>query len=674
MKHIILILSMFLTVCGWSQNLSYQIKGRITNQDVGNNEGGVTISMVHNGTVIASTKTASNGKYTLNASGSKDGKYEIVYSKPGLVTKKISFDGSKLNEEDIPAGNEMPFPTLDLDLFAERENIDFSFLNTEYVASFFWNERKFALDFDRAASQKVKKKIDDLLLQAEKKKAEADAKYQAAIQAADAAFGKEEYEKALGKYEEALSYKPKEKYPGDKIVELDALIQAKKREELVNQQADQEYNNLIKAADNLRDQDKLVEAVAKYKKASTKKDEQYPKDQITELNKRIEQRKKEAESQAVYDAAIKAGDGFMQQNNLRAAKDKFVEASNLKPSESYPKEKLKEIEEKLKAEKELAEKKAKYEAAVAAADALFTAKDYQGAKAKYNEALTFDSSSSYAKGRIKLCDEKLLANKAEQEKLKKIAEFLKAGQASIDKKAYEDAKGKYREVLVLDPANGEAKQKLAFIDKKIDEANNLATQQKEFDELVKKGDNASTSGNYDEAIAKYSAAVALIPSTEINKKIADARIKKGQTDLAAAKEEQFNQLLSEGNNLMSSGKLNEAKAKFLQAGKLNATSPVPNKKISEIDGLLSAQKATSVRKAKYDAAINAANANFNTEKWEEAKAKYREALTFSDDNSYANGRISEIEDIQVKEGAEAKKQAEIAALLTEGNKFYNSRS
>jgi epidermal growth factor receptor substrate 15 len=321
MRYLLLSLLFVVSFLGMTQeDLNYIIKGRVTNVDNGGNEGGVTVTFLRNGAKVASTSTSSSGKYALNAAGPKDGNYEIVYSKPGMVSKKISFDGAKLNEEDIPAGNEIPFPALDIDLFAERDNVDFSFLDNEYVASFFWNEKKMVLDFDRVASEKVRKKIDDLLLKAEKDAAQNEINYNKAIQEADALAGQEKYEDAVMKYEEALGYKPKEEYPAQKIVELEALIQAQKQAELQEQQENAEYYNLIEAADNLRDQGNLESAVSTYKQALAKKDEQYPKDQIAALEAQIEQIAKEKENEAAYQELIKKGDMFLKQKQSSCCK------------------------------------------------------------------------------------------------------------------------------------------------------------------------------------------------------------------------------------------------------------------------------------------------------------------------------------------------------------------
>ena len=61
-------------------------------------------------------------------------------------------------------------------------------------------------------------------LEAKKKQDELDAKYQAAIDAADDAFDKKDYAAAKPKYVEATGLKPTEKYPKDRIAEVDGLM------------------------------------------------------------------------------------------------------------------------------------------------------------------------------------------------------------------------------------------------------------------------------------------------------------------------------------------------------------------------------------------------------------------------------------------------------------------
>ncbi|NRA11780.1 MAG: hypothetical protein HRT57_07485, partial [Crocinitomicaceae bacterium] len=177
MKSIILVLSILMASSAWSQDIYYNLGGRISNDDSGGYEGGVSVTVLNNGSEVKKATTSSNGKFSLKFSIPIADKFELVFSKPGMVTKKLSLDASKVNEEDLTAGNEMPLPPLKLGMFAEREGIDFSFLDTEYVGEFEYNTRSMGMQPDLVASNAIKSKINNLLLQAEKNKAELDANY-----------------------------------------------------------------------------------------------------------------------------------------------------------------------------------------------------------------------------------------------------------------------------------------------------------------------------------------------------------------------------------------------------------------------------------------------------------------------------------------------------------------
>ncbi len=669
---------MFLmAMTAWSQDLNYNIKGRLSNQDMGTNEGGVTIKIVHNGNVIATTQSSSNGKYAISASGPKTGKYELIYSKPGMVSKKIIFDLKNVYVEDLPAGNEVPIPPLDIDLFAERENVDFSFLENEPVASFFWDSKNFVLDFDRSASQKTKNKIQELLLEAEKEAAEQEMLYQKAIQDGDAAFEKEEYEKALEKFEEALTYKPKEPYPAAKIVELDALIQAQKEQELKNQQLETEYQNLIAAADNMRDNGNLEGAVSKYEEALTKKNEQYPKDQIAALKEQIAAKKIEEANNEKYNAVIKNADMFFKQKSLKAARDKYTEASKLKPSEEYPKKKLAEIDKMLEAQQEQEAKKKKYQQLVATADSLFNLENYEDAKANYEEALTYESSSTFVKGRIEICNQKIAEAKAAAELQEKIEELMSAGKSDMESEDYANAIAKFEEVLTLDAEHQEAKAQLALAQQKKAEQDAKAEELKEFNELVAAGDQAMTDTDFPLAIEKYEAALALNRDPEVNQKLLDAKTAKEKAEKAAAMKEEYDKLIEEGNALLIGGQLEESKSKFEAALDIDDTQQLPKDKIKEINGLIAERDAEADRQAKYEAAVKEADNLFDASKWNESLVKYEEAIKLQSNDvmdggdSHPQERIAEIKTILAKEQEAADQKAKFEEAIAAADALFD---
>ncbi|MBS1634271.1 MAG: carboxypeptidase regulatory-like domain-containing protein, partial [Bacteroidetes bacterium] len=147
-------------------------------------------------------------------------------------------------------------------------------------------------------------------------------------------------------------------------------------------------------------------------------------------------------------------------------------------------EHLRELEDQALNKKKEIEKN--YQAAVKAGDKAFQKKDWAGAKASYNQALTIKPTEYYPKDQItqidKLIAEQEALNKKNQEDAKKAAEeaarkkaeedlsnkylaALKKGDDAFAKKDWASAKAGYNEALGVKPTEQLPKDKLAAIDK-----------------------------------------------------------------------------------------------------------------------------------------------------------------------------------------------------------------
>ncbi|HPQ09461.1 MAG TPA: hypothetical protein PK995_09570, partial [Bacteroidia bacterium] len=267
-----------------------------------------------------------------------------------------------------------------------------------------------------------------------KAKAELETKYNAAIKKGDDAFNKKDWNTAKSAYNEALSYKPNEKYPKDQLTAIDKAIAdelaaKKKAEEEAKAKAELEakYNAAIKKGDDAFNKKDWNTAKSAYNEAlSYKPNEKYPKDQLAAIEKAIadelaakkkaeEEAKAKAELEAKYNAAIKKGDDAFNKKDWNTAKSAYNEALSYKPNEKYPKDQLAAIEKaiadelaaKKKAEEEAkakAELEAKYNAAIKKGDDAFNKKDWNTAKSAYNEALSYKPNEKYPKDQIAAID------------------------------------------------------------------------------------------------------------------------------------------------------------------------------------------------------------------------------------------------------------------------------
>lgn len=664
MKQLFFIICALFALNSAGQTIKFRFDGTLTNIDAGKKEGGVSVSIVQNGSTLYNTTTSSNGKYVLSGDVDYSKPFDVVFAKGGFVSKRVNFNFAGLNEEDTPSGSEYkPVSDLSIDIFGDRPNVDFSFLDSQPVASFTWNKSKFAADPDQSQIAKMRTKIDKLLLDAEKNAANAEAKYNAAIAEADKLYGVKSYEGALAKYEEALAIKPKEAHPANRILELDALIQKMKESELAEKQENAEYYNLIQAADNLRNAKDFEKAKAKYQEALSKKDEQYPKDEI----KKIDVALKEKENEAAYKAAVELGDMMLKQKSYKAARDKYTEASKLKPSEQYPKTKLAELDAMIKQQEDVVANKKKYEDAVAAADKLFTEEKWEDSKAKYKEALAIESASTYVSGRIKLIDETLEKQKAEKEKQVQITKLLGEGAAAQLAKKYPESLAKYKEVLVLDAQNNVALPKISELEKLIADAELAAAQDAEFLSLVKKGDDAVTTKKLEIAVTNYEAALIIKKDPIVQGKLAD--VQKQLSDLKNAEQinADFTKLMAEGKTAFDGKEYDQALSKYESAKALKPNEVGPQAKIDEIKSILSKQADENKKNENIAKLLAEGEGLITSKNWEEAKLKYNEVLTLAPAHETAKAKIKEIDAAIAANKEFADKEAKFAEFVSKGD-------
>jgi epidermal growth factor receptor substrate 15 len=634
MKLVLFISALLFSFFGVTQNLTYRVNGRISNTDTKKMEAGVTVSFLSNGKVLASVVSSSNGKYDLRAEGLMGGNFQVTYSKPGFITKKVGFNGAKMTEEDIPAGIEFPLPTLDMELFAERPNADFSFLNSEPVALFFWDETQLILSYDKDASVKIKKKIEDLLASTVPASTPdpSEAKYQAAIKEGEALFVQKKYELAVVKYEEANVLKPKETLPISKINEIDKLLKAQKNEQLAGQQLETEYKNLITAADNLRDQKKYSEAIIKYNEAIKKKDESYPKNEVTKLNTLIaDQKAKDLQ----FEALKKEGLSLSDSKKWNDAKTKLEAAIIIKPDPTIT-SKIKEIDSEIAKENANKEKNDKYNSAIKSGEELLIAGKLLEAKAKYTEATLIEPNQPLPKQKIAEITT-LIANQAAKEAANseakaKIEKLISEGNALFSKNDLIASKLKFEEVLKEDTGNSIALSKLKEINSKLEAEKGQALKDSEFETLKKEGLLLASSKKYPEAKVKLQQALVIKPDAIVSQKIIeiDNALKENQTHLAL--EEEFKKIMSEATNLENSKNYDGAIAKYKEALIKKPSEIVPKTKIAELEKIKTAlakeeaNKGQAQKDAEFETLKKEGMALASSKKYPEAKLKLEQAI------------------------------------------------
>jgi hypothetical protein len=306
------------------------------------------------------------------------------------------------------------------------------------------------------------------------KEKELNDKYTAAIAKADAALFTKNYEVAKTAYNEALTIKPNEQLPKDKISGIDKIISENaEKEKLAKEKADADAAEKARLAKEKADAAAAEQARIAKEKADAD----------------AAQKEKLAKEKAAADAAAE---------QARLAKEK---------ADAYAAEKARIAKEKADAEAEQA-RLAKEKADADAAEKARIAKEKADAAAAEQTRIAKEKADADAALKEKLAKEKAAADAAEKERLAKEEEkkafdrkynaVIAKGDSAIAIKDFPKAKIAFNEAIALKPSDELPKNKLKEIDAMIANAelykNDLA---KKYpigvtEEVVKEGNSKVT--------------------------------------------------------------------------------------------------------------------------------------------------------------------------------------
>ena len=330
-------------------------------------------------------------------------------------------------------------------------------------------------------------------LESENAKKEAELKkqkeYEGLIAVANEDFGKKDWNTAIANYKLALGLKPNESYPKTQISLAEAEIaKVSKQAEL-----DDAYNKRIASGDAAFNRGEYANAIAEYNGAlSVKANEKYPKNKIAEIEGILNsiaaaQSAAEAEAKAkeAYENLLKRAQGELDAGDYRAARASYTEAQSQNPSDPFPTSQIKKIDQ-LIVEKEAKEKEetakanllAEYNNYMRSGNEAMVSKDYVVARTSYTAALAIFPDEAIPKSKLSMIDD--LEQKAEQARIK---EEYNAAIAIADKffldKNYEEAKTKYQDALTILPGQSHAQERLQKCDEMIAELSKVAATEEE---------------------------------------------------------------------------------------------------------------------------------------------------------------------------------------------------
>ncbi|HEY3372755.1 MAG TPA: hypothetical protein VGK10_18025 [Prolixibacteraceae bacterium] len=395
--------------------------------------------------------------------------------------------------------------------------------------------------------------------------------YAQSVKSAEQAFGQNKLKEARDAYQQAHDYKPSEPMPPQRIAELDAMIAQleetarlsamEEAQRLAKEKANKEaYDKAIFIADQSLTEQQYVDARTNYSNAlGILPNEKYPKDQINKIDGLIAQQeqikqlarqqdmkdslqkvKEQADKLAIktepvvtapvvnaaetekaaaaraqsyqtvsnYDEAISKADDSFGVKNYTVARFFYYKASELKPTEEYPKNQIELIRKLVESELSSVDRSG-YQQVITQADEAFMKKSYSVAKFFYYKALGIKSWEQYPKDQIHeilRLTNSLLSEKEEKE----YQDLITMADEAFTMKDISVARFYYTRAIVIKKSEDYPRTRIKDIQKLMDQ-DKLDVRDVEYNKLIELADQAMQSENYSIARFNYTKALNMKP-------------------------------------------------------------------------------------------------------------------------------------------------------------------
>ena len=471
--------------------------------------------------------------------------------------------------------------------------------------------------------------------------------YLQAISRADNLYREERFEEARDEYNEAIGIKPLEQYPKVKVDEINTTLS-----KLASQR--EVYNNLIKGADRLFFSDEYVESREQYRNASYLfPREKYPLDQITMINEILGIRDK-------YVKAVTKADQLLYDKDYEGAMLEFRNAAGISPAETYPQEKIKEIETLVAANAKLqADLENKKRDEIAKEEEIIEKQAYQEALDTYQQEKVFELEAKAAE------------LKAIEDLENQYRDAISAADIALQAKDYQKAAAGYQAARGLKPGESYPQEKIDEINATLGEIAAKEAVDKQYRDAISAADIALQAKDYQKALTGYQSAMEIKPAEQYAKgKVLEIETTMAEQARQLEIENQYVKIIANADAYFKNGKFEEARTAYQEALTIKPAEDFPNQQIIEINRTLENQVAQ--REQAYQIVISKADNYFTQQDYEMAKLQYDRALELKPDELYPKDKLKLVnEQILMKRQLI---QAEYDKTLVEADRSYTSKT
>lgn len=451
-----------------------------------------------------------------------------------------------------------------------------------------------------------------------------------------------------------------------------------------NSNGENEFNQKLTRALEFEKNNDFKSAYLAYTEASKlKPNDKFVKEKLKELSSELKDYLNELKIQIEYNRLIALGDANVINRKYTEGIGNFKGALALKPDDVTAKDKLAAAELLLsKSNSDKTKIEEEFKSLLASGDENVSKELYPEAIANYSGALTLKPGEPTATAKLAAAEKLLAKSNAGKTKLEQeFNRLLALGDKNAADKKYPEAIVDFKGALVLKPDDVTAKARLSGAEQLLAKVNaDKVRAEEEFERLLTSGDENVKAEKYLEALSDYRGALLRKSGNEIViAKIADVqkRVQQKESEKLAEAEKQraYKGIIDKADKLFNTKIYSEAKVQYQQALIIDKSAIYPNRKIVEIDSLITQQAAAlasiqekeAKRKQDFNESIKKGNENFIQKKWNESLAAFTRAIQIIPEDVYAKGKILEVKNIIAREEELAKGYQE--AVLRGANNF-----
>ena len=456
--------------------------------------------------------------------------------------------------------------------------------------------------------------------------AEKDRQYNEAITKADNFFNQTEYENARNDYRSALTIKPDETYPQERIDEIGTLLAQLSA-------AQKAYEDAVALGDREFRREGFDEAKIAFNEAKqAKSDETYPVEMIAIIDSIVVNRTRlaietkateqarlaalQAEKDKNYADAISKGDNLFNLSEYENASVEYRVALNVKPEETYSQQRIDEID-KIISERELAQKELEllninYESAIQQADKFFNDKSFALAKTNYEKASGLKPEEEYPKQKIEEVDSIF----HQQELDENYRSIILAADGFFRTESYSKAKEEYENALSVKSEEQYPKNQISKID-------NIFLKEQE-------------------RILAEQNATADLERRKTQLEQSNLEIREQEINSEASLIGLYNEYIKTADTLFEVKQYNVSRAWYFKAWDVKPEETYPPQRIDEINRLISGL-LLSQRDRDYQGFINLGDSTFRDNQLAVARGWYNRALSEKAVEIYPKNQLTEIQ-------------------------------